>query len=382
MQPMNVLKFFSIGTIKSLDVLKNLPDAVIIAELDGHITWVNQKATKMFRGFENDLLNIHLDEIITEGLALIEESSAKQKSIVTGAIAINGEEFFVELNCKKFIEQYFITIRDVTQMTNVFSDVEMTGKLSREKNLMLHKLSNDFLSPIQSILGFSQAMKDGLCGDVNDKQQKYLEIINKNAKELSIFMEKFFEFSFVESTLYKPDLKVFDSVFAIKSVLKEFELETVTKKLTLNFDYDELAKKAVYTDEYSFKLIVKNIIETSINLTDMGGIDIKISNPTDEEIRTCHCAKYSDLNTASYIKLEIKDTGIGLSESETKTLFEPYSLLDSSNKKAFLRSIILDSAKIVTERLKGDLNVRSEVMKGAVYTVILPIDKDREFENE
>ena len=85
------------------------------------------------------------------------------------------------MNAKKYNEQYLITIRDITAMTNGLTIAQRTGRLKKEKNVMFVKTSNEFKSPLQSIIGFSQALLDGLGGEINEKQNKYIKIINKNS---------------------------------------------------------------------------------------------------------------------------------------------------------------------------------------------------------
>ena len=215
---MNITNLFS--NINPREVIKNLPDAVLVVENDGRIIWANDKASVIFETRVNDLKGLNFDEIVVNGLDLAEKSYARRNSVVTGAFTIEGKEFFVEMNAKKYIEQYFITIRDITAMTNVLANAERTGRLNKEKNVMLAKLSNEIKSPIQSIIGFSQALLDGLGGEVNDKQNKYVRIINKNSTELLHFMDKFLEFAQAESSLFRCENQPFDLVNAIQTVIK------------------------------------------------------------------------------------------------------------------------------------------------------------------
>ena len=92
-------------------------------------------------------------------------------------------------------------------MTKVLANAEKTGKLNKDKNIMLTRLSHDFKSPLQSIIGFSNALLDGLGGQISEKQDKYVRIIKKNASELLYFIDKFFEFSKAESSLVKFEIK-------------------------------------------------------------------------------------------------------------------------------------------------------------------------------
>lgn len=363
------------SNINPREVIKNLPDAVLVIDLDGRIVWANNKASIIFESNRSDLKGLNFDEIVANGVLLAEKSHSKRNSVVTGAFTAEGKEFFIEMNARKYVEQYFITIRDVTAMTNVLTIAEKTGRLNKEKNIMISKLSNEIKSPLQSIIGFSQALLDGLGGEINDKQNKYIKIINKNSSELLYFMEKFIEFSQAESSLFKFDNQPFDLMNTIQNVVKNNETTINSKDLSINLDFDDFNKKAVYSDENSVKIILQNILETSIKATDVGVITIRVNHPEPEEIEKCGIKTTNDAGVFSYVKITISDTGMGLAESELEGIFEPYTQLDKTHKKTILRSITLGTAYTMLKRLGGAIWLNSEVMKGSSFFVILPIEK-------
>ena len=358
---MNFTNLFS--NINPREVIKNLPDAVLVVDSDGKIIWANDKASIIFETKVSKLKGLYFNEIVSNGIELAEKSYARRNAVVTGAFTIDEKEFFIEMNAKKYIDQYFVTIRDITAMTNVLANAEKTGRLNKEKNIMLTKLSNEIKSPLQSIIGFSQALLDGLGGEINDKQEKYVKIIRKNSTELLYFMDKFLEFSQAESSLFNIENQPFDLVNAIQTVIKNNENRLKDKGLVVNYDFEEFNKKTIYSDEICLKIALQNIIETSVKLTDSGSITIKVDHP---EING---------NEDLKVRISISDTGMGLAESEKDGLFEPYTNLDKAHKKTILRSLILGTAQIIIRRLGGDINVSSEVMKGSTFTIVLPVEK-------
>ncbi len=379
---MNFANLFT--NINPKEVLKNLPDAVFVVEADGKISWVNDKASVVFEEKRGNLANYYFNDLVSNGLELAEKSASKKNSVVTAAFTPDNKEFFIEMNAKKFVEQYFITIRDITAMTNVLAVAEKTGRLNKEKNTMLVKLSNEFKSPVQSIIGFSQALLDGLGGDITEKQGKYFKIINKNSNDLLYFLDKFLEFSQAESSLYTYDYQLFDVVNTVNTIIKQNEPFTSAKNLVVNFDYEELEKKTIFSDENALKIILQNILETSIKLTDIGAITIKAVHPDINLVERSgikfDASQLKDLN--SFIQFSVTDTGMGLAESELEGIFEPYTLLDKPSKKLITRAITLGTAATIVKRLKGAIWVESEVMKGTTFNVILPIEKEIKSNNE
>ena len=372
---MNIADLFN--NINPREVIKYLPDAVFVVESDGKIIWANDKAGIIFEAKRSELKGLYFNEIVANGMELAEKSYMRRNAVVTGAFTVEGKEFFIEMNAKKYIEQYFITIRDITAMTNVLANAEKTGRLNKEKNIMLTKLSNEIKSPIQSILGFSQALLDGLGGEITEKQNKYVKIINKNSAELLYFMEKFLEFSQAESSLFKIEIQSFDLTNTIQTIIKNNEKELNLKNIVVNFDNEEFNKQIVYSDETCLKMALQDVLETSIKLTDVGSISIKIDNPDMETVEQSGIKQVKDAQSDSYARIIISDTGMGLSKSELDGLFEPYTKLDKSSRKVILRSFALGTSYTIIKRLGGVINADSELMKGTTFTVILPIGLDR-----
>lgn len=369
---MNLLNLFSEVNMK--DVLQYLPDAVfVVDENSGEILWVNDRAAVIFETTKDELKELNFDEVVIKGMELAEQSSYKDVSVIGGAVA-NSKEFFVELSANLLDNQYFITIRDVTEMTNILTQAEKTGRLNKDKNLMLTKLANEFKSPMQSILGFSQALNDGLGGEINEKQRKYVRIINKNATELLYFMNKFFEFAQVESKLYEKNMHVFDVVDLIQNVIAENEVMIATKKLNVSVNADEINDKYIYSDEHALKIILQNILEISIKLTEIGNISIDLFNPSLEDVEKVGIKPIKSAVDTSYMHIRISDNGVGIPENDVEGIFEPYTQLDKQNRKNLVRSISLGSVKELVKVLHGAVWLETEVMKGTIFNLVIPVE--------
>ena len=148
------------------------------------------------------------------------------------------------------------------------------------------------------------------------------------------------------------------------------------KNLIVNYDFEEFNKKAVFSDENCVKIILQNILETSIKLTDVGSITIKVDHPEMDVVERCGAKILNDANSFSYVRITITDTGMGLAESEQEGMFEPYTQLDKAHKKTILRSITLGTAYTMLKRMGGAVWVNSEVMKGSTFCIVLPVERE------
>lgn len=373
-----VFKSF-LSKAKDIDILASLPDGVLLADGSGKIEWVNDEVAILTNLPKNEIAKLSINEIIESGLDLIKQAAQSNKSVVGRLNNPEVKDTYLELTAKVVNDCFVISLRDVTQsyktVTSILVEHESSKKVNKDKNAFLVKLSNELKSPIQSIIGFSQAMIDGLGGEMSDKQSKYIKIINKNSNEVHYLMDKILELSKIESNLFEFDFQTFDAVNLIQSVLKNCEPTIKEKNLNLSFDSENLIKKTIFSEEKALKIIVQNILETSINSTDIGSINIKVCHPELEFVSQLGISAEENVTEKSYLMLTVSDTGAGIGENDLNVIFEPYAQLDRANKKNIVKSISLASVKNLVKYLKGCVWVESEPMQGSKYSVIIPTEK-------
>lgn len=113
----------------------------------------------------------------------------------------------------------------------------------------------------------------------------------------------------------------------------------------------------------------------SINLTEIGSISIELSTPDLDFVQKTGVKLIKGAKNESYVHISIIDNGIGLQENEIEGIFEPYTQVDKLNKKNIVRSFCLGTAKELVKHLNGSIWLATEVMKGTVFNVILPVEK-------
>jgi signal transduction histidine kinase len=368
-----VLKDFwwKVSAYKTIDTM---PDSIVFVDFNGFIVKHNLKAAEVFGlADESDDLMLNIDDIIKDGLNVIIESTENQRPILTTGY-MHGREFYVEVNANKKFGGYCVSIRDLTKLTDELVNEDKIAKFNGEKNAMLAKLESDIKSPITSISGFSKGLLDGLGGELTEKQAKYVKIISTNAEELHSFMNDLLEFSKVESSIYEPEVHNFDVVELLKSVAKEIDENTSGRQFSFEYDFSTIDKRNICMDSFALKTIFRNLLETSISMTETGFVFAKAEYPNEE-----NCLKFgiNSENRESYLHITIADSGVGIGEDEVKFLCEPYAQLEKG-KKNFARALKLGTATILIKRSEGLFDISSEVMNGAKYDVILPILKDRD----
>lgn len=348
----------------SIDVEKALPDAVVFCNREGKILWVNDKAAEIFETSKMHLLTSNISDFIENALNLITSSIIMNNQVITKLTT--GETYF-DMTSKEIEEGYVLDFRDASSSEiSSEDDEEIYREINRDKNNFLLKLSNELKAPLQSIVGFSQAMADGLGGTMSEQQDKYIRIIKKNSSELMYFITKLLELSQTESELNQPEMKTFDITGTINSVVRFNEQLYKDKELKWNISIEDGMKKTIVSDEEILKTILQNVLEVILKSIDMGDISISLSVPDEEFLST------KNLAAGDYVMISVSSGSLLLSESDLESMFDPYMIVDTSNKKNVLRAITLACVKHLVQSLRGIVWVESQILKNTSFNIIIP----------
>ena len=366
---------------KQYSILTYLPEAVLVIDDAGKIHYANKQAFKLFETQKLKGKNIN-DYFLISSDNIIRSSKDEIKQI----LKIVSEEQNTKITDVKIVDvsskkqkRYILTIIDNTQdhslLDQLITERQEQKILNHTKNILLIKMSNFLRSPLHSVIGFSQAMLEGLSGDINDKQKKYLQIMNANSSELLVFIDKLIEMSLIESDLYKPVYNNFDINSLLSLVLNEISVKLSNKDIKLSVNTNDLVRQNCYSDKNALKTIISNLLETSISAIQTGGIQINISNPLPEYLIEKGFEVNSDITEKSYLMFEIISKGIDSSLFNNEEVFDPYIQADKNSKKFLFQSFLLGSSKKYINKLKGEIWINNQYLNQSAFVFIVPIDK-------
>ena len=347
----------------TIDVEKALPDAIIMCAKDGKIQWVNDVAAEIFETSKMHLLTSNVSDFIENSMNLISNSVIMHKPVIT---KLKDKEIYFDMTAKEISEGFVLDFRDAVQPAAETLLEENSENVNREKNNFLLKLSNDLKAPIQSIVGFSQAMADGLGGTMTEQQEKYIRIINKNSSELMYFIGKLLELSQTEIGQKEADYKIFDILSLLNSVVRFNEQLYKGKDVKISINASENLKKTITSDEDILKNILQDILEVMLKSIDIGEIAIDVSTPDEEFIST------KNLPSGNYTMITLGSSSLLLTENDLECMFDPYKIVDSTNRKNVLRAIVLASVKNLVQSLNGTIWVESQILKSTSFNIIIP----------
>ena len=181
------------------------------------------------------------------------------------------------------------------------------------------------------------------------------------------FINKLLELSQTENELREPVLKKFDVINMLNSLVKFNEQLYKGKEVRWNVNIESNLKNTVTSDEEIIKTILQNIIEVIIKSIDMGDVSVDLSLATEELLIEKGINKDD-----SYLLFDISSNSLLLSESDLESMFDPYKIVDTPNRKNLLRAIMLACVKNLVQTLNGHVWVKSQILKNTSFNILIP----------
>lgn len=375
------MNLFSLLLGKQYNILAYLPEAVLVINETGKILYANKQAFKLFE--TNKLRNKNINDFfITNSENILRNKNEEIKQI----LKIVSEEQNTKITDVKVTDvssgkrkRYILTIIDNTQdhslLDQLITERQEQKILNHTKNVLLAKMSNYLRSPLHSVVGFSRAMLEGLSGEINEKQRKYLTIMNDNSSDLLLLVEKLIEMSQVESDLYSFDYNSFDITALLSVVLNETSVKLKNKDIKISINASELASQNCYSDKNVLKAILSNLVLNAIDSIETGAINITLTNPSSELLLTKGFDINSNTNEKSFIIFDITEKGISPTQYTDEDIFDPYVQVEKNSKKFLLQSLLLGSSKKYINKLNGQIWVNNQSANQISFTFIIPIEK-------
>lgn len=368
---------------KNDEMLAYYPDATLVVSISGEILAANDRLLKLFGISDNELFDMELLDMFDGGFNLVSNLAKSDDSAIVRSKMNVEEDLFFEIKASDYGDdegKIIVSLRDVSNSQKMLNKLlfehEYLNKLNRNKNTFLTKISGELTSPVHSINGFSQAILEGLGGEVSPKQEKYLKIINKNSTQLMELINSLVEYTKIESGIWDYEFKNFDLVNMLTNLFNTYKPLADEKKLVLNFDLNSLCKRSIYSDEVVLKRILETLIQNALANTESGAVQVVVSHPENDFLELAGFTNISSAPEKSYLMIKVNDTGAGISEVDLDNIFDPYANIEKYiAKKSVNKSLELGITYNLARILKGKMWVESESLKGSSFAFIIPIER-------
>lgn len=249
-----------------------------------------------------------------------------------------------------------IEINEAKQFTKSFNKAaeELSGIEIMRANF-ISDFSHEFRTPIASISGFAQLLRDQNLSE--EEREEYLDIIIDESKRLSNLSEDILNLSRMESSSILTNVGTVDVAEGLRRSIAIVEPNADEKNITIDVDVDEA--ELIGNADYLSQLWT-NILQNAVKFTpENGRIDISLKSAQDTKNRTVTCT--------------ISDNGCGMDETTRAHLFERFYQGDTSHAQEG-NGLGLALCKRIVDLHGGTIRVKSALDKGSTFIVTLPCD--------
>lgn len=324
-------------------ITNNMNEGMVL--LNGHqnVLFINESAAKIF-GFD-------AKDVIGKNILTVDRAQEVQDLLQKVAAAGSGEGLYEK--DKRF---YQLSGSSVNGSGSVILIYDVTEKMAAEqmRREFSANVSHELKTPLQSILGYAEIMKNGLVRD--EDKQRFLERIHAEAENMIELIQQIMELSRLDENKSVGDFVDVDLYAMAQNIAARLKYKADKRGITL----DVAGSNAVVCGVQSvLSEVVYNLVDNAIKYNkDNGSVSVKVADGADE------------------VTVSVSDTGIGIGAADCERVFERFYRADKShNKETGGTGLGLSIVKHGVLYHKGRVDLDSELGKGTTITIVLPKKK-------
>lgn len=270
------------------------------------------------------------------------------------------------LKDKEGIVTHFVAVKfDISEKKKGEEELKKAKEIAelanKTKTEFLASMSHEIRTPMNAILGFAELLSSKI---TDEQQSSYLESIQSSGKSLLNLINDVLDLSKIEAGKMIANIEYFDPFHLFKDVEYMFALRAHDKGLDFKVEVDMNLPVSIESDEIRWRQILINLIGNAIKFTDSGYVKVIAS-----------CTNTYLVGNDNYIdmKIEISDSGIGISDEFKKVMFAPFTQQEGQDNKRYGGTGLgLTITKKIVQLLNAELLVESKPNHGSTFTLVFP----------
>jgi len=271
--------------------------------------------------------------------------------------------------------------REASRIADRSSELEHLStellRANRAKSEFLANVSHELRTPLNAIVGFVDLLRDGVYGPLNSRQTGPVERIEASANHLRHLVDQVLDLAKMAAgrlEVHTEPVELRPFVFDVAS-----EVEPLMTEKGLSFSLAVGATlPRVRTDPTHLRQILINLLGNAVKFTNDGGIAVrgKLIKRNHHNDNAEVLASGSNSETL-WIALQVADSGVGIAEKDRERIFDEFEQVNAGPRGDSMRrgtGLGLSISRRLARLLGGDISVESELGRGSVFTVWLPVD--------
>jgi PAS domain S-box-containing protein len=242
--------------------------------------------------------------------------------------------------------------QDITYMRQAAFKAEQAALT---KSSFLANMSHELRTPISGILGLSEILSET---ELNQKQLEYLSMVQNSGNSLLFIVNQVLDYAKLDSGSQKLHHSTFNLTNLINHKTYIHALAADDKGCKFTIDILPDVPENFYGDSDRIAQVLTNLCSNAVKFTSDGEIIVRVS-----------------IATNGFLKVEVLDSGVGISKQDMMSLFQEFQQLDSTFSREHQGTGLgLTISKQLISLMDGEIGVTSELGKGSVFWFTIPIE--------
>jgi signal transduction histidine kinase len=257
--------------------------------------------------------------------------------------------------------------------------VERLQELDKIKSNFLATVSHELRTPLTSVIGYSEMLLEGIAGDLNVEQREYLKTVMEKGEQLLGIITSILDISRIEAGRVNLDRSAFPLVDVVQVAFSTVAPIARRKNITVRHELPP-ALPPLWADRDKVRQILINLIGNAVKFTPEHGEVVVRAEPALLRRTDTTDADHADTAEAAGpksgrgLRIEVRDSGIGIPLEAQNKIFEPFYQVDNSSTRQYGGTGLgLSIVRSFVEAHGGAVWVESTPGNGSSFYVTLPL---------
>ena len=248
-------------------------------------------------------------------------------------------------------------VRDITNEVKKQSELLTAEEASKAKSEFLARMSHEIRTPLNAIIGMSDSLKDE---PLSEDVMEVIEDIEQAAEGLHHLLSRTLDHAKLISDKMQIDLHFENVKEVVQTSTRLWNPQCSAAGISLRTHFDPALPEELLLDGFRLQQCLNNLLSNAVKFTQKGRIDVIV--------------KSAPVKGQDSLIIAVKDTGIGMSADQSKSIFEAFAQADDSISRTYGGTGLgMSITKQLTELMGGEVRVKSEPGVGSTFMIVLPI---------